>query len=92
MTEQQTREMIMLIALFKVAANQQLLIERSELQHKLKQIFNGFINEGNRLYKQLSKEISIDDCNMYQLIDDIEDFIAVKRKQIIIEDEKTTID
>ena len=71
MTDNQIKELIVLIALTKITANQQLLVEPSKLQRKLKQVFKAFLFEGNKLYKQLEK--------------DIESVIAEKRRTIEIE-------
>lgn len=80
MTDQQIKELIVLIALTKITANQQLLVEPSKLQRKLKQVFKAFLAEGNKLYKQLEKEISLDADTMDELMDDIESVITEKEK------------
>jgi hypothetical protein len=85
MTDTQIKELIVLIALTKVTANQQLLVEPSQLQRKLKQVFKAFLFEGNKLYKQLEKDISLDVDTMDELMDDIESVIAEKRRAIEIE-------
>ena len=85
MTDTQIKELIVLIALTKVTANQQLLVEPSKLQRKIKQVFKAFLFEGNKLYKQLEKDISLDIDTMDELMDDIESVIAEKRRTIEIE-------
>jgi len=84
MTDNQIKELIVLIALTKVTANQQLLVEPSKLQRKIKQVFKAFLFEGNKLYKQLEKDISLDIDTMDELMDDIESVIAEKRRTIEI--------